>query len=87
MFDDTEIKALKALLKQICADKCYTTADERFNYEKSLLTLDVSVNGMISAIKFSVKHAIVKRLNTLQKKLHFRKEKLNIFKINVAGKR
>lgn len=85
-FDNTTIVTLKGLLKTICDDKCYTSEGERFNFEKSLLTLDISVNGMITAIKFTVKHSIVKRLNTLENKLHFRKEKLNVYKLNVAGK-
>jgi len=86
MFAKHQIDAsLRPTLTAICNLNCYETENERFNYEKSLLALDINIKGAIYAIKFIVKHTIVKRLNFLEKKLHVRKEKLNILKLAVEG--
>ena len=84
-FESEKLPPLKALLKSICDLQCYASDDERFKYEKSLLKLDISASGMVAAVQFAVKHALVKRLNSITKRMHIRKEKLNLYKLAVEG--
>eukprot|EP00111_Clytia_hemisphaerica_P016055 TCONS_00047511-protein len=82
-FESTKIPPLKNLLTSICDKECYANEVERFNYEKSLLKLDISASGMVAAVQFAVKHALVKRLNSITKRMHIRKEKLNLQKLAI----
>jgi len=56
--------------------ECYDAENERFNYEKTLfgVPLDPPLKLVISATKFAVEHYIAKRIKSIAKKLHLRKD-------------
>jgi len=84
-FENTIIKPLKETVRSFNEMKCYDKPHERFNLEKGLMTMDISVTGTIFAIKVTVRNLISKRLKSIQNVLKTKKERLISLKSTLEG--